>query len=237
MLPTFLLLTYEKLCGFIKDSKLIGETMNSKTLSSWMLIIAPVLFFLIFFIGWEAAVGDGETTAEDVANVLAKPTIVSIFTILGTIILGSMTTGFALLAWSKADGSTAEGTLSSIAAMIFVGMTAIVLLTMGMTYPVIGEGEEKLVEAEWIWTVSDSMFAGLFLAWSIGNVVLGAALLIEKKINQIASGLLLLTGILMLIMHLLVGIGDLLEIIWIVPFLLAIISAVVLGIFHLRSES
>ncbi|MED5450125.1 MAG: hypothetical protein VX982_03370, partial [Chloroflexota bacterium] len=153
--------------------------MNSKTLSSWMLIIAPVLFFLIFFIGWEAAVGDGDTTAEDVANVLAKPTIVSIFTILGTIILGSMTTGFALLAWSKADGSTAEGTLSSIAAMIFVGMTAIVLLTMGMTYPVIGEGEEKLVEAEWIWTVSDSMFAGLFLAWSIGNVVLGAALLIE----------------------------------------------------------
>ena len=236
-MPTFLLLTDEKLSAFIKDSKLIGETMNSKTLSSWMLIIAPVLFFLIFFIGWEAAVGDGETTAEDVANVLAKPTIVSIFTILGTIILGSMTTGFALLAWSKADGSTAEGTLASIAAMIFVGMTAIVLLLMGMTYPVIGEGEEKLVEAEWIWVVSDSMFAGLFLAWSIGNVVLGAALLIEKKINQIASGLLLLTGILMLIMHLLVGIDDLLEIIWIVPFLLAIISAVVLGIFHLRSES
>ena len=139
--------------------------MNSKTLSSWMLIIAPVLFFLIFFIGWEAVVGDGETTAEDVANVLAKPTLVSIFTILGTIILASMTTGFALLAWSKADGSTAEGTLSSIAAMIFVGMTALVLLTMGMTYPVIGEGEEKLVEAEWIWAVSDSMFAGLFLAW------------------------------------------------------------------------
>ena len=101
----------------------------------------------------------------------------------------------------------------------------------------IGEGEEKLVEAEWIWAVSDSMFASFFLAWSIGNVVLGAALLIEKKINQIASGLLLLTGILMLIMHLLVGIDDLLEIIWIVPFLLAIISAVVLGIFHLRSES
>ena len=186
---------------------------------------------------YKRQVGDGETTAEDVANVLAKPTLVSIFTILGTIILGSMTTGFALLAWSKADGSTAEGTLASIAAMIFVGMTAIVLLLMGMTYPVIGEGEEKLVEAEWIWAVSDSMFAGLFLAWSIGNVVLGAALLIEKKINQIASGLLLLTGILMLIMHLLVGIGDLLEIIWIVPFLLAIISAVVLGIFHLRSES
>ena len=211
--------------------------MNSKTLSSWMLIVAPVLFFVVFFVGWEVLIGSSENTSDEVANILEKRTIVGIFGIVGTIVLASMTTGFALLAWSKADGSTAEGSLASIAAIIYVGMTAIVLLTMGMTYPVIGEGEEKLVEAEWIWAVSDSMFAGLFLAWSIGNVVLGAALLIEKKINQIASGLLLLTGILMLIMHLLVGIDDLLEIIWIVPFLLAIISAVVLGIFHLRSES
>ena len=211
--------------------------MNSKTLSSWMLIVAPVLFFLIFFIGWDALVGDGETAAEDVAIVLGKATLVGILTMIGTIIMGCMTTGFALLAWSKADGSTAEGTLASIAAMIFVGMTAVVFIGLGMTYPVIGDGGEKLVEAEWIWAVSDSIFAGLFLAWTLGNVVLGAALLIEKKINQIASILLLLTGILMLILHLLVGIDDLPEIIWIVPFLLAIISAVVLGIVHLRSES
>ena len=211
--------------------------MNSKTLSSWMLIVAPVLFFLIFFIGWDALVGDGETAAGDVAIVLGKATLVGILTMIGTIIMGCMTTGFALLAWSKADGSTAEGTLASIAAMIFVGMTAVVFIGLGMTYPVIGDGGEKLVEAEWIWAVSDSIFAGLFLAWTLGNVVLGAALLIEKKINQIASILLLLTGILMLILHLLVGIEDLPEIIWIVPFLLAIISAVVLGIFHLRSES
>ena len=211
--------------------------MNSKTLSSWMLIVAPVLFFLVFFIGWDVLVGSSENTSEEVANILEKRAIVGIFGIVGTIILASMTTGFALLAWSKADGSTAEGTLASIAAMIFVGMTTIVFLSMGMGYPVIGEGAENLIEAEWIWAVSDSMFAGLFLAWTAGNIVLGVALLIENKINQIASGLLLLSGILMLILHLLVGIDDLPGIIWIVPFILAIISAIVLGIFHLRSES
>jgi len=201
-----------------------------------MLIVAPVLFFLVFFIGWDVLVGSSENTSEEVANILEKRAIVGIFGIVGTIILASMTTGFALLAWSKADGSTAEGTLASIAAMIFVGMTTIVFLSMGMGYPVIGEGAENLIEAEWIWAVSDSMFAGLFLAWTAGNIVLGVALLIENKINQIASGLLLLTGILMLILHLLVGIDDLPGIIWIVPFILAIISAIVLGIFHLRSE-
>ena len=181
--------------------------------------------------------GSSENTAEELANILEKRTLVGIFGIVGTTILASLTTGFALLAWSKADGSTAEGTLASIAAMIFVGMTTIVFLSMGMGYPVIGEGAENLVEAEWIWAVSDSMFAGLFLAWTAGNIVLGAALLIENKINQIASGLLLLTGIVMALLHLLVGIDDIPEFIWIIPFALAIISAVVLGIFNLRSES
>ena len=211
--------------------------MNSKTLSSWMLIVAPFLFFLVFFIGWEVLIGSSENTSEEVANILEKRTLVGIFGIIGTVVLASMTTGFALLAWSKSDGSTAEGALAAIAAMIFVGMTAIVFLTMGMGYPVIGDGTENIAEAEMLWAVSDSMFAGIFLAWTAGNIVLGVALLIEKKINQIASGLLLVAGILMLILHLLVGIDDLSEIVWIVPFVLSLISAVVLGIFHLRSEA
>ena len=116
-------------------------------------------------------------------------------------------------------------------------MVAITFVGLGTTYPIIGDGAERLQEAEWIMAVSDSIFAALFLAWTAGNVVLGVALLIENKINQIASGILLLAGILTVILHLLIGIDDLPEIVWIVPFSLAIISAVVLGIFHLRSES
>ena len=61
--------------------------------------------------------------------------------------------------------------------------------------------------------------------------------LIENKINQIASGLLLVAGILMLILHLLVGIDDLSEVVWIVPFVLSLVDTVILGIFHLRSEA
>ena len=212
--------------------------MNSKTVSSWILIVAPILFILIVFIAWPAVIGEGETAAESVALVLDKPTLSGIFTLIGTIVFGSLAVGYTLLAWSRADGSTTEGTLASIAAMIFVGMTTIIFIALGTTYPIIGEGGENLVEAEWIWAVSDSMFAAVFLAWTLGNVVLGAALLIENKINRIASGLVLFAGILMVILHLLSGIGDSLgEVIWIVPMLLTIISAVVLGIFNLRSES
>ena len=211
--------------------------MNSKTLSSWLLIVTPVLFFVVFFLGWEALIGSSDTTAEELSNIMENRTTTAIFGIVGTLVLGTMATSFALLAWSKADGSTAEGTLASIAAMIFVGMTAIVFLAMGMGFPVIGEGEDNLTEATWIWVVSDSMFAALFLAWTLGNIVLGAALFIENKLNRIASGLLLLAGILMLIMHLLAGVDDLAGDIWIIPFILALISAIDLGIFNLRSES
>ena len=212
--------------------------MNSKTVSSWMLIVAPILFILIVFIAWPAVIGEGETAAESVALVLDKPTLSGIFTMIGTIVFGSLAVGYTLLAWSRADGSTTEGTLASIAAMIFVGMTTIIFIGLGTTYPIIGEGADNLVEAEWIFAVGESMFAAVFLAWTLGNVVLGAALLIENKINRIASGLVLFAGILMVILHLLSGIGDSLgEVIWIVPMLLTIISAVVLGIFNLRSES
>jgi len=210
--------------------------MNSKTLSSWMLIVSPILFVLILFIAWPAVIGEGETTAESVALMVDKATFSAIFTMIGTIVFASVAIGYTLLAWSRVDGSTTEGTLASIAAVIFVGMSTMIFIGLGTTYPIIGGGGDNPIESEWIFAVGDSVFAAVFLAWTLGNVVLGAALLIENKINRIASGLVLLAGILMFILHLTIGIGDGIEAIWIVPFFMTQISAVVLGIFNLRSE-
>ncbi|MFL2784488.1 MAG: hypothetical protein ACJ0BL_05590 [Dehalococcoidia bacterium] len=210
--------------------------MNSKTLSGWMLTAAPILFFLIIFIAWPAIIGEADTAAEEVKLMLDKPLLTSIFTLLGVLVFGSMSIGFTLLAWSRADGATTEGTLASIAAVIFVGLTAMIIVGLGLTYPILGEGEENLAEAETLMVVSNSMFAAVFLAWTLGNIILGAALLIENKINRIASGLLLLSGILLFIMHILAGSDVDLDVIWIVPFMSAPVSAVVLGIFLLRSE-
>ena len=210
--------------------------MNSKTLSGWMLTVAPILFFLIIFIAWPAIIGEADTAAEEVKLMLDKPLLTSIFTLLGVLVFGSMSIGFTLLAWSRADGATTEGTLASIAAVIFVGLTAMIIVGLGLTYPILGEGEENLAEAETLMVVCNSMFAAVFLAWTLGNIILGAALLIENKINRIASGLLLLSGILLFIMHILAGSDVDLDVIWIVPFMSAPVSAVVLGIFLLRSE-
>ena len=210
--------------------------MNSKTLSGWMLTVAPILFVLILFIAWPAVIGEADTSAENVDLMLAKPMFTSIFTLLGIIIFGSMSMGFTLLGWSRADGATTEGTLASIASVIFVGVTSIIFIGLGLTYPILAEGADNLPEAAMLMAVSDSMFAAVMIAWTLGNIILGAALIIENKINRIASGLLLLSGILLFIMHILVGSDISLEVIWIIPFLSAPVSALVLGIFSLRSE-
>ena len=216
--------------GFIK-----GEKMNSKSLSSWMLIASPILFFVVFIIGWDVVIGSSETASEELANIMTQQTTVAIFAVLGTAIMISMAAGPALLAWSKVNGSTLEGNLAFIATMLFGAMSTIALLSMGMGFPVIGGDTESMLEAEWIWSVSDSMFAGLFLAWTFGNVLLGASLWIENKINKIASGILLLAGILMLIMHLLIGVAP--EDVGFIPFIFALVATVIVGVFNLRSEA
>ena len=212
-----------------------GEKMNSKSLSSWMLIVSPILFFVVFIIGWDVVIGSSETTAEELANIMTQTSTVSIFAVLGTAIFISLAAGPALLAWSKVDSSTLEGNLAFIATMIFGAMSTIALLSMGMGFPVIAGDTESMLEAEWIWSVSDSMFAGLFLAWTFGNILLGASLWIENKVNKIASGILLLAGILMLIMHLLIGVVP--EDVGFIPFIFALVATVIVGVFNLRSES
>ena len=215
--------------------------MNSKTVGSWMLIVAPVLFVLMMFV-WPAVIGEGKTAAEDVTNLRENRTAASILLIVGTIIFASMSIGYTLLSWARADGSTREGTLASIASIIFVGITTMVFIMMGTMFPVIGTSTEKmigdrLIEAQWVMVLSDSMFPSIMLAWAFGNVVLGSALLLENKINKIASGFLLAVGILMVIMHLLAGVEDKTEVMFMVPMLLSALSPIVLGIFNLRSES
>jgi len=54
-------------------------------------------------------------------------------------------------------------------------------------------------------------------------------------INKIASGILLLAGILMLIMHLLIGLVP--EDVGFIPFIFALVATVIVGVFNLRSES
>ena len=120
-----------------------------------MLVVTPVLFALMLFLVFPAVIGDGKNAGEDVTNLRDNRTAASILLMIGAIIFASMSIGYTLLAWARADGSTTSGTLASIAAMIFVGITTIVFIMMRSQYPIIGTDAEKmigerLVEADWV---------------------------------------------------------------------------------------
>ena len=59
--------------------------MNSKTLSSWMLMAGPIVFFVVIMGVWSAVIGEGDTAAENVANITDKPTLASILVMIGSI--------------------------------------------------------------------------------------------------------------------------------------------------------
>ena len=211
--------------------------MNSKTLSSWMLMAGPIVFFVVIIGVWGAVIGEGETAAENVANIIDKPTLASILVMIGSIAYVSIFIGYALVAWSRADGSTTAGTLASVASLIFVGIAAISMGFTGAHFGVIGGGEEDAVESAWVMAVIDNGLSSTFWFWALGNIILGAALFIEKKINNIGSLLLILWGVLIVLMHFTVEIEDFPRVIGMIIFMGMMVVTIVFGFFNLKSES
>ena len=202
-----------------------------------MLMAGPIVF-VVFIIGvWGAVIGEGETAAENVANLIDKPTLASILVMIGSIAYVSIFIGYALIAWSRADGSTTAGTLASVASLIFVGIAAISMGFTGAHFGVIGGGEEDAVESAWVMAVIDNGLSSTFWFWALGNIILGAALFIEKKINNIGSLLLILWGVLIVLMHFTVEIEDFPRVIGMIIFMGMMVVTIVFGFFNLKSES
>lgn len=211
--------------------------MTSKTLSSWMLIAGPIVFFVVIMGIWGAVIGEGETAAEDVANIIENQTLSAILVMIGSIGFVSIFLGYALTAWSRADGSTTVGTLASVASLVFVGLAAISMGFTGAHFGVIGGGEEDAVESAWIMAVINNSFPAIFWFWALGNIILGAALFVEKKINNIASLLLIIWGVLVVLMHFTVAIEDFPGVIAMIIFMGMMVVPIIYGAFNLKSES
>ena len=197
----------------------------------------PIVFFVVIIGVWGAVIGEGETAAENVANIIDKPTLASILVMIGSIAYVSIFVGYALTAWSRADGSTTAGTLASVASLIFVGIAAISMGFTGAHFGVIGGGEEDAVESAWVMAVIDNGLSSTFWFWALGNIILGTALFIEKKINNIGSLLLILWGVLIVLMHFTVEIEDFPRVIGMIIFMGMMVVTIVFGFFNLKSES
>mgnify|MGYP001344089839 CR=1 FL=1 len=172
--------------------------MSSKNLSGWLLIAGPILTFVVIGILWSILIGDGETSAESVKEMVENLQLSKILVAVGSLAFVSTFIGLAMLAWSMHGEEQPGSAYASVAGIIFVGITAIGMAATGMNYGIMDAAAKNLTEAIQIDAVSNNgLFPGLFWFWGIGNVVLGTAIVIQKNLHEILGWVFVVIGILM----------------------------------------
>ena len=177
--------------------------MNSKIVAGWLLIVGPILGVLVIGILWEAFIGSGNTAAESISEMMDNPQLSRILLAIGSVAFVSTFLGLTLLARSMRGEGKLGSEYASVAAILFSGLAAIGVAATGLSLGAIDAAKDVMAEGAVIELVGSAMFAGLFLFWGIGNIVLGVAIVLQKNLHVVAGGLLGLIGALMVILSIL----------------------------------
>ena len=172
--------------------------MSSKNLSGWLMIAGPILTFVVIGILWSVLIGDGETSKESVNEMAENRQLSMILVAVGSLAFVSSFVGLAMLSWSMQRKEESGSAYATVAGIIFVGITAIAMAATGMNYGIMEAATENMAEAITIDGVSNmGLFPALFWFWGIGNIVLGAAIVIQKNLHEILGWVFIVLGLLM----------------------------------------
>lgn len=170
--------------------------MSTKTLTGWLLVLGPILTFLIIGVLYSALIGDGDAGPDSVEELMKNKQLSLIVTSLGSVVFVGSFIGMALLAKSMNSGDTAGSAYATVAGVIFVGITAAGLIASGMNFAIMSIAETDTGTAAIVDIVADGIFSSIFFYWGIGNILLGTAVLIQKRLHLVVGWLLVIFGIL-----------------------------------------
>ena len=170
--------------------------MSTKTLTGWLLVLGPILTFLIIGVLYSALIGDGDAGPDSVEELMKNKQLSLIVTSLGSVVFVGSFIGMALLAKSMNSGDKAGSAYATVAGVIFVGITAAGLIASGMNFAIMSIAETDTGTAAIVDIVADGIFSSIFFYWGIGNVLLGTAVLIQKRLHLVVGWLLVIFGIL-----------------------------------------
>ena len=170
--------------------------MSTKTLTGWLLVLGPILTFLIIGVLYAALIGDGDAGPDSVEDLMKNKQLSLIVTSLGSVVFVGSFIGMALLAKSMNSGDTAGSAYATVAGVIFVGITAAGLIASGMNFAIMSIAETDTGTAAIVDIVADGIFSSIFFYWGIGNILLGTAVLIQKRLHLVVGWLLVIFGIL-----------------------------------------
>jgi len=170
--------------------------MSTKTLTGWLLVLGPILTFLIIGVLYSALIGDGDAGPDSVEELMKNKQLSLIVTSLGSVVFVGSFIGMALLAKSMNSGDKAGSAYAAVAGVIFVGITAAGLIASGMNFAIMSIAETDTGTAAIVDIVADGIFSSIFFYWGIGNILLGTAVLIQKRLHLVVGWLLVIFGIL-----------------------------------------
>lgn len=171
--------------------------MTTKNLTGWLLTLGPILTFMIAGLLWQALLS-GDAGQEQVASLMKNTQLSLIITSAGSVMFVATFIGLALLANSMNGGDQAGSAYAVVAGVIFVGLTAIGILSSGMnpaTIEIASKGVNALPTAAIVDIVADGMFAPIFFYWGIGNILIGTAVVIQNRLHIVIGWLFVVVGI------------------------------------------
>jgi len=97
--------------------------MSSKTLTGWLLIAGPLLTFLVLGLLQVILIGQQDTPADSVAEMMENVQLSKIVIVIGAIVFVATFAGLTLLARSmQQEDKSGTATLATI---VFAGLTAV----------------------------------------------------------------------------------------------------------------
>ena len=169
--------------------------MNTRSLTGWLLIGGPVLTFVVLGALYPALVGNQDTAASSVKDMVAKPELARVLIGLGSIAFAAIFAGLTLLARSMQGDDKSGGAYASVAVIIFTGLTAIGIAATGLSAGALSAAADNLREAVMIEAVSSAMFTGLWFFWGIGSLLIGSAMVMQKNLHVVIAWLFVAFGV------------------------------------------
>ena len=215
--------------------------MTSKQLSGWLLVLGPATVFIFGGVLKTLLIGPAETAASAVTELDANQGVAFILTILGAIGFVGALIGAVMLSDEMRVGDKLSNGLARIGGIIFVGLAALAMVaamvdvaTLGALQSTAGDAAQRFQSAVQIQIIGQTVWAGMFFFWGIAFLILGAALVMQKKLHIVVDWLFVIFGALFIILSLVPL--DLAAAVGLIIFGLMSLNTVAAGIIQLRSK-
>ena len=173
--------------------------MNTRSVTGWLLICGPIGTFLVIGILYSMLVGDQETPASSVAEMMAEPSLARLLLGLGSIVFVSSFLGLTLLSHSMQGDDKPGGAYASLSTIIFAAVAALAIGATGLSAGALEASATSEALAVNIEAVSTAMFTGVWLFWGIGGLLLGGAMIMQKNLHAVIAWIFVVFGIFVLI--------------------------------------